>query len=203
MKDGSFLSSGELESILTRWRAKKNLVLQGPPGTGKTWLAKRLGFALVGSDDEKPREAGCEWCSSHPSLAYEDFVRGWRPPAKARSLIRRDLHASDRCRRERAGSAVRAGYRGDEPGNPAQIFGELLTLLEDSKRRPSEAIELAYRRAVGERVHVPENLYVIRTMMSPTVTRHRRFSPASEICFCRSRAPLGPAWRDWCSRRGS
>ena len=49
-------------------------------------------------------------------------------------------------------------------GNPAQIFGEMLTLLEDTKRRPSEAMELAYRRSVGERVHVPGNLYVIGTM---------------------------------------
>ena len=48
-------------------------------------------------------------------------------------------------------------------GNPAQIFGEMLTLLEDTKRRPAEAIELAYRRG-DERVYVPKNLYVIGTM---------------------------------------
>jgi 5-methylcytosine-specific restriction protein B len=45
--DGSFLLPGELQDILNRWQSKKNLILQGPPGTGKTWLAKRLGFALV------------------------------------------------------------------------------------------------------------------------------------------------------------
>ena len=51
-------------------------------------------------------------------------------------------------------------------GNPAQIFGELLTLLEAGKRTPSEALELCYPDADGTRrpVHIPENLYVIGTM---------------------------------------
>ena len=37
---------------------KKNLILQGPPGTGKTWLAKRLGFALMGELLELFTEGG-------------------------------------------------------------------------------------------------------------------------------------------------
>ena len=44
-------------------------------------------------------------------------------------------------------------------GNPAQIFGELLTLLEAGKRTPNEALELCYPDADGKRrpVHIPEN----------------------------------------------
>ena len=42
-------------------------------------------------------------------------------------------------------------------GNPAQIFGEMLTLLEDTKHSPSEAIELAYRKG-DERVMCKEPL---------------------------------------------
>ena len=38
-------------------------MLQGPPGTGKTWLAKRLGFALVGSNDRETTRPGCVWSS--------------------------------------------------------------------------------------------------------------------------------------------
>jgi hypothetical protein len=49
-------------------------------------------------------------------------------------------------------------------GNPAQIFGELLTLMEDSKRDKSDAMRLAYPRSATERVYVPKNLYVIGTM---------------------------------------
>src|SRR6516225_2925604 len=48
-------------------------------------------------------------------------------------------------------------------GNPAQIFGELLTLMEDSKRSPDEAMRLAYPRG-AELVYVPENLFIIGTM---------------------------------------
>jgi 5-methylcytosine-specific restriction protein B len=49
-------------------------------------------------------------------------------------------------------------------GNPAQIFGELLTLLENDKRNSSEALRLTHHDDPGERVHIPENLYVIGTM---------------------------------------
>src|SRR5438874_1652347 len=74
--------------ILDRWRSKKNLVLQGPPGTGKTWLAKRLGFALVGSKDRETARSRLRVVQFHSSLAYEDFVRGWRPAGDGRlSLV--------------------------------------------------------------------------------------------------------------------
>ena len=49
-------------------------------------------------------------------------------------------------------------------GNPASIFGELLTCIEPDKRTPDDALTLAYQRAVGERFYVPPNLYVIGTM---------------------------------------
>lgn len=49
-------------------------------------------------------------------------------------------------------------------GNPAQIFGEMLTLLEADKRTPSEALELTYRREQENGIYIPDNLYVIGTM---------------------------------------
>ena len=49
-------------------------------------------------------------------------------------------------------------------GNPAQVFGEMLTLLESDKRRESEALGLSYRKSEGERVYIPDNVYVIGTM---------------------------------------
>ena len=49
-------------------------------------------------------------------------------------------------------------------GNPAQIFGEMLTLLEADKRTPEDALSLSYSRSPRERVHIPTNLYVIGTM---------------------------------------
>ena len=49
-------------------------------------------------------------------------------------------------------------------GNPAQIFGEMLTLLEADKRNRQEALALSYPREPNERVHIPPNLFVIGTM---------------------------------------
>ena len=47
IQDGAFLDLDKLSLIMRRLKEKKNLILQGPPGTGKTWLAKRLGKALI------------------------------------------------------------------------------------------------------------------------------------------------------------
>ena len=73
--EGCFASSREIQVIIERLKSKKNIILQGPPGTGKTWLAKRLGYALIGEKDLDQLKA----VQFHPNLSYEDFVRGWRP----------------------------------------------------------------------------------------------------------------------------
>jgi len=202
--DGSFLTAEELQDILVRWTCKKNLVLQGPPGTGKTWLAKRLGFALVGSKDREKTQSRLRVVQFHPSLAYEDFVRGWRPDGDGKLSLVDGIFMQ---------AIEAANSEPDQPfvlvieeinrGNPAQIFGEMLTLLEDTKRLRSEAIELAYRKAPGERVHVPKNLYVIGTMNIADrslaivdLALRRRFA------FVDLEPRLGSIWREWCAARG-
>jgi 5-methylcytosine-specific restriction enzyme B len=89
-------------------------------------------------------------------------------------------------------------------GNPAQILGELLTLIEDSKRDPAEALRLAYPRSVDERVYVPANLYIIGTMNLADrslalvdLALRRRFA------FLDLGPELGDAWRRWCRRMGA
>lgn len=90
-------------------------------------------------------------------------------------------------------------------GNPAQIFGELLTLLEAGKRTPNEALELSYPDAEGNRlpVHIPENLYVIGTMNIADrslalvdLAFRRRFA------FVTLEPMLGIRWRDWVVEEG-
>jgi 5-methylcytosine-specific restriction protein B len=204
IKDGSFLTSEELEGILKRWRIKKNLVLQGPPGTGKTWLAKRLGFALVRSNDRETVRSRLRVVQFHPSLSYEDFVRGWRPKGDGKlDLVDGILmQAIDSANSEPDLPFVLV-IEEINRGNPAQIFGEMLTLLEDTKRRRSEGIELAYRRTPGEVVHVPANLYVIGTMNVADrslaivdLALRRRFA------FVDLEPRFGPPWREWCARHG-
>jgi len=202
--DGCFFTRDELANILDRWRSKKNIVLQGPPGTGKTWLAKRLGFALVGSKDRETTRTRLRAVQFHPSLAYEDFVRGWRPDDDGRlSLVDGILMQAIEAAASEPDRPFVLVVEEINRGNPAQIFGEMLTLLEDTKRSPFEGIELAYRKAPGERVHVPKNLYVIGTMNIADrslaivdLALRRRFA------FIDLEPRFGLAWRTWCTIRG-
>jgi 5-methylcytosine-specific restriction enzyme B len=204
IEDGCFFPHTFLEGALQRLRAKKNLILQGPPGTGKTWLARRLAYALIGSQHRAVAKARMRIVQFHPSLSYEDFVRGFRPQ-KSGGLDLVDgifLEAIQAARAEPDRQFVLI-IEEINRGNPAQIFGELLTLLEDSKRRPDEAIELAYRREEDERVFIPPNLHVIGTMNIADrslalvdLALRRRFA------FVTLEPQLGDAWRSWCTERG-
>lgn len=200
--EGCFVPEPELHSMLKRWKEKKNLILQGPPGTGKTWLAKRLAKALIGQKnvpDDQLRVV-----QFHPALSYEDFVRGYRPGGDGRLTLTDGLFLQ----------VVQVAIAQPDVehvliieeinrGNPAQVLGEMLTLLESSKRSRAEAIELAYSRSRGEKVYVPENLYVIGTMNVADrslalvdLALRRRFAYVN-LVPC-----LNRAWQQWCSSKG-
>ena len=195
LTDGCFIAREKLEKILERLRTKKNLILQGPPGTGKTWLAKRLAFALMGQrDDSKVRAV-----QFHPNLSYEDFIRGWRPVGDGK-LTLVDGPFVEMMKAAAKDPTARHVVVIEEInlGNPAQIFGEMLTLLEVDKRTPNEALELSYKRSDGERVFIPDNLYVIGTMNIADrslalvdLALRRRFA------FIDLEPTLGKPWHDW------
>ncbi|WP_019866537.1 McrB family protein [Methylovulum miyakonense] len=196
LKDGCFLKPEEISRLLDRLSDKKNLILQGPPGTGKTWLAKRLAFALIGQKDESKIRA----VQFHPNLSYEDFVRGWRPTGEGKlSLADGVFMEAIKAALKNPSSKFVVVIEEINRGNPAQIFGELLTLLESGKRNPNEALELCYPDENGERrVHVPENLYVIGTMNIADrslalvdLALRRRFA------FVGLEPKLGKTWQDW------
>ena len=197
LKDGCFLDRSEIDRVLARLRTKKNLILQGPPGTGKTWLAKRLAFALMGRKDAGKVRA----VQFHPNLSYEDFVRGWRPTGEGKlSLTDGVFMESIKAALDDPSSKFVVVIEEINRGNPAQIFGELLTLLEADKRTPDEALELCYPDADGKRrpVHIPENLYVVGTMnvadrslAMVDLALRRRFA------FVELEPKLGKVWRDW------
>ena len=137
----------------------------------------------------------------HPNLSYEDFVRGWRPYRRRQADARRwRLHGGDQGCEEGPAAKFVVVIEEINRGNPAQVFGELLTLLEAGKRTPSEALELCYPDADGVRrpVHIPENLHVIGTMNIADrslalvdLALRRRFA------FVGLEPRLGPAWRNW------
>jgi 5-methylcytosine-specific restriction protein B len=138
----------------------------------------------------------------HPSLSYEDFVRGYRPSASG--LILTDgifLQVVDAARAQPDVPHVLI-IEEINRGNPSQVFGEMLTLLENTKRRRAHAMELAYRKLPEEKIHAPDNLYVIGTMNIADrslalvdLALRRRFA------FVTLEPMLNKAWEDWCRDR--
>ena len=151
-----FLS--EIESLLTD---KKQVIFQGPPGTGKTYVARELAKHLAGSEDR------VTLVQFHPSYAYEDFVRGFRPKmgeGEQPGFELKDgplLQAAERARQDEERD-VRHFLIIDEinRGNLAKVFGELYFLLEYR----DEAITLQYQKEGEDKFSLPSNLYIIGTM---------------------------------------
>ena len=196
LEEGCFVDEARLDRLLARLRQKKNLILQGPPGTGKSWLAKRLGFALIGAKEPDKVSA----VQFHPSLSYEDFVRGFRPMGDGR------LQSADGIFLRLVNQAVEVPetefvvvIEEINRGNSAQIFGELLTLLETDKRKEEEAIELPYADENGDRfVHVPDNVHVIGTMnLADRSLAMVDFALRRRFAFATLQPEIGKRWRVW------
>ena len=66
----------------------------------------------------------------HPNLSYEDFVRGWRPQGDGRlELVDGPFLQVVEDAREDPDSDYVMVIEEINRGNPASIFGEMLTLL--------------------------------------------------------------------------
>ena len=190
-----FLEREKLVTILQRLRDKKNLILQGPPGTGKTWLAKKLAFAAIG---ERRRRQDTP-CAVSPQSSYEDFVRGWRPSGDGKlDLVDGPFLQMINTAKDDPESKYAIIIEEINRGNPAQIFGEMLTLLESDKRNEAEALELSYRKSQRERVYIPENLYVIGTMnVADRSIAMVDFALRRRFAFVDLEPIFGSTWRDW------
>lgn len=198
--EGGFLEREALSGLVDRLSTKKNLILQGPPGTGKTWLAKRLAKALIGRRTPLPDQLRS--VQFHPSLSYEDFVRGYRPSSTGLVLTDGVFLQVVEAARAQPDLAHVLIIEEINRGNPAQVFGEMLTLLENTKRSRADAMELAYRKIPGEKIHVPENLHIIGTMNIADrslalvdLALRRRFA------FVTLEPIFDEAWATWCRDR--
>ena len=132
------------------------IILSGPPGTGKSYYAKRIASHLA-EDVEKDIFK----VQFHPSYGYEDFVEGYRPDdVKSSGFSIADKIFIEVCERAR----VVPGFvilLIDEinRGDPARVFGEILTYIERDYR--GQRFKLPFSNRPFD---VPENVLVIGTM---------------------------------------
>jgi len=161
--EGLFLPETQFETSLASLRERKNVILQGAPGVGKTFVAKRLAYALIGSND--PQRV--QMIQFHQSYSYEDFIQGFRPTSKGEFELKSGIFYQF-CRRARRDEAHDKPYVFiiDEinRGNLSKIFGELMMLIEPDKRGKEYAIPLTYSEEMDEQFYVPQNVFLIGTM---------------------------------------
>ena len=135
------------------------IILTGVPGTGKSYYAKRIGKHLVKNPGQDIFRV-----QFHPSYGYEDFVEGYRPDEGSQSgfkvVDKTFLLACQRARElEQAKGLVVLIVDEINRGDPARVFGELLTYIERAYRE--EQFNLPFS---GKLFSVPENLMMIGTM---------------------------------------
>lgn len=161
-----------------------NQILFGPPGTGKTYNTVNMALDIVGSQwDKEPRDKARKeyqkmldagqivFVTFHQSMSYEDFIEGIKPKTKDGKITYevKDGIFKKLCEKAKDNNTqITQNYVMiiDEinRGNVANIFGELISLIEDDKRLgASEELhaELPYSHTI---FGVPKNVYIIGTM---------------------------------------
>ncbi|AXV99835.1 hypothetical protein CJO81_03115 [Ralstonia solanacearum] len=159
----------EASDPVAPWRPR-NRIFFGPPGSGKTTALEDIRAHRY--------EAGerVMFVSFHPSYSYEDFVEGYRPTLDEDGAITTAVVKGpfrEICEMAHQSPMVRHTLFIDEinRANVAKVFGELITLLEPSKRcDPNPTLDFSAARCSarlqysGEVLAVPANLDIVASM---------------------------------------
>lgn len=144
-----------------------NVIYYGPPGTGKTHRVQGI-IERMRKDGEREDDF-YRFVTFHPSYAYEDFVEGIRPGVTENGQVDysvKDGVFKELCNQARENPTQPYVMVIDEinRGNISSIFGELITLIEQSKREfmpGGLSVTLPYSQ---EKFSVPANVFIYGTM---------------------------------------
>lgn len=157
-----------LDKIKNILKFKKAVILAGAPGTGKTTIARCIAKEITSGgitkadgtySRQKPLKKYLEVVQFSAQYSYEDFVSGLKTDENGNWTLTPGAFKS-MCDKAQADQKKKYVLIIDEinRANTEEVLGEMFNLME------SRNIEITSR--TGEKLVMPDNLYIIATMNS-------------------------------------